>query len=137
VDIDPIAESEQRLARVLAGAELDVPREAAVAAVDAAREDMEHGGLGGRSLGFAIIRAGDLYAGGDWQEFLVVVSDGEREAAIVARLSGTAVAVLAARGEDPGEHLLERMRNAVGTLPNDGRRYENVILNHPAIYSAA
>jgi hypothetical protein len=137
VDIDPIAESERRLAALLAGAEPDVPREAAVAAVGAAREDKEYGGLGGRSLGFAIIRASDLYAGGDWQEFLVVVSDGERHAAIVARLSGSAVAVLAARGEDAGEHLLERLRNAVGTLPNDGHRYENVILNHPATYSGA
>ena len=41
-----------------------------------------------------------------------------------------------ARSEEVAEHLLERMRNAVGTLPNDGARYENVILNHPGLYSA-
>jgi hypothetical protein len=28
------------------------------------------------------------------------------------------------------------MRSAVGTLPNDGNRYENVILNHPKSYSS-
>jgi hypothetical protein len=28
------------------------------------------------------------------------------------------------------------MQKAVGTLPNDGHRYENIILNHPAIYNA-
>ena len=46
------------------------------------------------------------------------------------------MAGLEARGEDVDAHLLERMRSAVGTLPNDGHRYENVILNHPRGYSA-
>lgn len=48
--------------------------------------------------------------------------------AIVARLSGSAVAALRARGEDFSEHLLEGVRKAVGTQPHDGRRYKNVIL---------
>jgi hypothetical protein len=120
----------------LAGVVPAVSAADARAAVERARADKE-GGLGGRSLGFAIIHARNLYDGGDFQEFLVAVTDGTRDAAIIARLSGSAVAGLKARGEDVVAHLLERMQNAVGTLPNDGRRYENVILNHPAIYNAA
>jgi hypothetical protein len=90
----------------------------------------------GRSVGMAIAEVGALYDGGDYQRFLVVISDGDRAALIEARLSGSAVAGLEARGEDVESHLLERMRSSVGTLPNDGHRYENVILNHPRGYAS-
>jgi hypothetical protein len=134
VDVeDPVAAAEQRLARMLAGHAADAS--AAEAALAVARAD-QAGEYAARSVGFGVIRAGELYDDGDWQEFVIAITDGTRHAAIVARLSGSAVAGLLARGEDPAEHLLERMRSAVGTLPNDGRRYENVILNHPAMYTA-
>jgi hypothetical protein len=89
-----------------------------------------------RGVGMAIADVGALYDGGDFQRFLIVISDGDRAALIEARLSGSAMAGLEARGEDVEAYLVERMRSAVGTLPNDGHRYENVILNHPRGYSA-
>lgn len=136
VDVeDPVAAAEQRLAQMLARRAPDASAGEAEAALAAARAD-QAGEYAARSVGFGVIRAGELYDGGDLQEFVIAITDGTRQAAIVARLSGSAVARLRARGEDPAEHLLERMRSAVGTLPNDGRRYENVILNHPAMYTA-
>lgn len=117
------------------GAEDDISPDDAARALDEARAD-QVGTYPARSVGFGMIHTSELYDGGDHQQFVVALTDGSREAAIVARLSGTAVAVITAQGEDPGEHLLERMRRAVGTLPNDGHRYENVILNHPAMYTA-
>lgn len=119
---DPIADAESRLA----GRLLEVQPAVDEAVADAAT----------RSVGMAIAEVGALYDGGDFQRFLIVVSDGRRAALIEARLSGSAVAGLEARGEDVDAHLLERMRSAVGTLPNDGHRYENVILNHPRDYGA-
>lgn len=119
---DPIADAEARLAARLA----ELKAAVTVAVADAAT----------RSVGFAIGQVGHLYDGGDFQRFLIVISDGKRAALIEARLSGSAVAGLEARGEDVEAHLLERMRSAVGTLPNDGRRYENVILNHPRDYAS-
>ncbi len=119
---DPINDAEARLQARLPAAQH---------ALDEASADAT-----GRSVGMAIAEVGELYGGGDYQRFLVVVSDGERAALIEARLSGSAVAVVEARGEDAPSHLLERMRSAVGSLPNDGHRYENVILNHPRGYSA-
>jgi hypothetical protein len=123
VDVpDPIADAEARLAARLP--ELEAAVAAAIA--DAAT----------RGVGIAVGEVGVLYDGGDYQRFLIVISDGTRAALIEAHLSGSAVAGLAARGEDVEAHLLERMRSAVGTLPNDGQRYENVILNHPRGYAA-
>ena len=118
---DPIGDAESRLAARLA--ELQP-------AVDEAIADSAT-----RSVGMAIAEVGGLYDGGDFQVLLIVISDGERAALIEARLSGSAVAGLEARGENVEAHLLERMRSAVGTLPNDDRLYENVILNHPRDYS--
>jgi hypothetical protein len=123
VDVpDPIADADSRLAARLPEVQPAVDEAVADAAT--------------RSVGMAIAEVGSLYDGGDFQRFLIVISDGERAGLIEARLSGSAVAGLEARGEDVEAHLLERMRSAVGTLPNDGHRYENVILNHPRAYSA-
>lgn len=119
---DPINDAEARLRARLPEAK---------PALDAAIADAS-----GRSVGMAIAEVGALYDGGDFQRFRVVVSNGGRAALIEARLSGSAVAGLEARGEDVAAHLLERMRSAVGSLPNDGHRYENVILNHPLGFSA-
>jgi hypothetical protein len=39
------------------------------------------------------------------------------------------VAILEARGEYSAQHAIERFNDAAGSLPNDGRRYENVLLS--------
>ena len=62
--------------------------------------------FGTRSVGMAIAEVGGLYDGGDFQVFLIVISDGERAALIEARLSGSAVAGLEARGANIEAHLL-------------------------------
>jgi hypothetical protein len=133
--VPEIAEREEALRLMLEGQSDAAAAEEARAGVEAARADRERedaaGILGPRELGFGLIRAGQLYDGGDWQELLFAVTDGEREAAIVARLSGSLVASLTARGEDVVGHAFERLRGAAGSLPDDGRRYENVLLHHP------
>jgi hypothetical protein len=69
--------------------------------------------------------------GADYEPFPRRRHRRERAALVEVRLSGSAVTVVGARGQDVSAHLLERMRLAVGTLPNDGKRYDNVILNQP------
>jgi hypothetical protein len=85
---DPLAEAEARLQAMIAGDVDGISPAQAQTAVEAVTRDRK-GGLGGRSLGFAVIQARPLYEGGDWQEFVVAVSDGGRNAAILARLSGS------------------------------------------------
>jgi hypothetical protein len=108
---------------------------AQVEAAIAAAEDDRTGGYSGRTLGFGVILARPLYEGGDWQEFVVAVTDGTRHAQMVVRLSRTAAAQfddVAARWE----HVRERLQGATASLRNDGRRYENVLLYHPLGFGA-
>lgn len=122
-------ERETVLRAMLAGRVNGIASEEASRAVsEALGSRTEHGG---RSVGFGVIQARPLYEGGDRQEFLVVVTDGKRQAAITVSLSGTQIAILQARGEPVLAHLLDRLQGAAGSLPNDGRRYDNLVLNHP------
>ena len=123
-EIPEIAEREDAFARMLKGDDPNVSAAQARTALDEANEDRRGGGRG-RGLGFAILRA---YAPNDGQDFDVLVTDGTRTAAMLAHLSGTQVAVHA---EAVVEHVLDRLRGASGSLPNDGNRYENILLYHP------
>jgi len=121
---DPIQRAKNRLDAMLTGAdELVEPRQAE-AALERALQD-KAGGYAGRSLGFAVI---DYLLKGDGTNYRVLVTDGELQGVIVARLSGTLMSMLAARGEDPKQHLVERLQNAAGSLPNDGNRWLNIVL---------
>ena len=126
----PIEERTAVLHAMLAGRVDGVGPDEARRGLEAARANREQG-YGGRTLGFGVIQARPLYEGGDWQQFLVAVTDGERQAAITVSFSGSQIAALNARGEDVTAHLLDRLQGATGSLPNDGHRYENIILHHP------
>ena len=134
MSIPEIQEREDALAQLRQHGGGGVTPEQVESAIAAAENDRA-GGYRGRTLGFGLILARPLYDGGDWQEFVVVVTDGTRHAQIVARLTGTA----AGRFDDVAarwEHVHERLQGAVGSLKNDGLRYENVVLNHPLGFGA-
>jgi hypothetical protein len=63
----------------------------------------------------------------------VAVTDGERQAAVVARMSRSHLASLEAHGEDHISHLIGRLNGIAGNFPNDGNRYENVLLHDPIV----
>jgi hypothetical protein len=121
---DPVERARDRLAAILDGQDDRLPSADGLTAIDWAREDMASG-YGGRSLGFAVL---DSLGRGDGVDFRVVVTDGNESGVIVARLSRTLIATLDARGEKAESHLLERLHGAVGSLPNDGNRWLNVVL---------
>jgi hypothetical protein len=123
-EIPETVEREDAFARMLRGDDPTVSAEQARTALDEANADRT-GGWRGRDLGFAILRAHDA---SDGQDFDVLVTDGTRVAAMLAHLSGTQVAVHA---EAVVEQVLDRLRGAAGSLPNDGNRYENILLYHP------
>jgi hypothetical protein len=132
---NPIADRENYLAAMLRG---DVPGISSAItrdAVEQARADME-GPIGPRSLGFSVAYARPLYEGGDFQELLMVVTDGTRDAAFVARVSGTAIAMLEHRGTPVAEFALEELHRIEGGFRNDGMRCENVLLHHPLTLTA-
>ena len=69
--------------------------------------------------------------------YRVLATDGELQGVIIVRLSRTLLAVLSARGDDPEEHLVERLQNAAASLPNDGNRWLNIVLqDEPLSFSA-
>jgi hypothetical protein len=124
---DPIQRAKDRYADMAAGAEASVAPAQVTGALEQALQNKEGGlgGLGGRSLGFAVI---DSQQKGDGANYRVLVTDGEQHGVIVARLSGTLLSMLAARGTDENDHLVERLQNATGSLPNDGNRWLNIVL---------
>jgi hypothetical protein len=129
LDADPIADREGALEAMLAGGWGGIDGAAARAGIEAADENRT-GGFGGRSLGFGVIASRDQ---GDGTNFVVAVTDGDRRGAITARLSGTLMAKLRHEGVDPAEHVVERLQSATGSLPNDGNRYLNIILQDQPI----
>ncbi len=130
---DPIQRAKDRLADILGGSDELAQPVQAEAALERALQNKE-GGFGGRSLGFAVI---DSQGRGDGTNYRVVVTDGEQQGVIVARLSGTLLSMLAARGEAPDEHLVERLQNAAGSLPNDVNRWLNIVLqDEPLSFNA-
>jgi hypothetical protein len=129
-DIPEIQAREDALQAMRDGAWEGVEAAQVQAALEAAEADRT-GGYGGRVLGFGMILARPVHEGGDWQEFVVAVTDGERQAQMVVRLSGSALPRIDNTDEARWEHVRERLQNAAGSLPNDGRRYENVLLHHP------
>jgi hypothetical protein len=128
-DADPISEREAALKVMLAGQWEGVRADDAQRGVSLADENRK-GGFGGRTLGFGVISA---QGRGDGVEYLVAVTDGERQAAIRARLSGTRLAILGGAGEDPATHVVGRLQDATGSLPNDGNRYKNMLLQEQPI----
>jgi hypothetical protein len=121
---DPIQRAKDRYADMAAGADASVAPAQVAGATEQALQNKE-GGLGGRSLGFAVI---DSQQKGDGANYRVLVTDGEQHGVIVARLSGTLRSMLAVRGTDENDHLVERLQNATGSLPNDGNRWLNIVL---------
>jgi hypothetical protein len=121
---NPIQRAKDRYADMAAGAEASVAPAQVAGALEQALQNKE-GGLGGRSLGFAVI---DSQQKGDGVNYRVLVTDGEQHGVIVARLSGTLRSILAARATDENDHLVERLQNATGSLPNDGNRWLNIVL---------
>ena len=89
----------------------------------AARANM-NGPVGSRSLGFAVI---DSIQKGDGRNYRVAVTDGNQDGVIIARLSGSLLAS-SRSGDDPETHLVERLQGPVGSLPNDGNRWLNIVL---------
>jgi hypothetical protein len=126
---DLIREREDALAAMLTGQWEGVSADAAAAGVEAANEERT-GGYAGRAVGFGVIAE---KGAGDGIEFLVAITDGTRQGAIRARLTGTRAAVLRNTGVDAREHIVERLRNAALSLPNDGNRYLNMILQEQPI----
>jgi hypothetical protein len=121
---DPIQRAEDRYVDIVAGTDGFATPAQAEAALARALNNKE-GGLSGRSLGFAII---DSQSKGDGANYRVLVTDGERHGVIVARLSRTLLSMLAAQGTDDRDHLVERLQKATGSLPNDGNRWLNIVL---------
>ncbi|HWB21503.1 MAG TPA: hypothetical protein VG652_01295 [Gaiellaceae bacterium] len=121
VDADPIFESEQELARLLEGPSA----EAAKRGLDDAYVNREEGPLGPRSLGFGHIIE---EPGDDSVVHVLAITDGERQGIIRAWLSNSSLAGVEAVGESGGAHAVARLQQSSGTLPNDGKRYENMIL---------
>jgi len=121
---DPIQRAKDRLAAMLEGFDELVEPQQAEAALERALHD-KAGGYAGHSLGFAVI---DFLPKGDGTNYRVLVTDGELQGVIVVRLSGTLLRMLEARGEEPAEHLVERLQNAAGSLLNDGNRWLNIVL---------
>ena len=64
---------------------------------------------------------------GDGCNFRVVITDGEQDGMVVARLSGSRLATSEVQGREH-EHLVERLHQASGSLPNDGNRWLNMVL---------
>jgi hypothetical protein len=75
---------------------LGVSAEEAQAGLDAARDFMQ-GGYAGRSPGVGVIH--EWPDRNDEYEFLVAVTDGTRNAAVIAKLGGSQRAVVEARGD--------------------------------------
>jgi hypothetical protein len=121
---DPVQEAKDRLAAVLNGNDDRVTAADGSAAVERALDGMKSG-YGGRSLGFAVL---DSLGRGDGVDYRVVVTDGDQEGVIIARLSRTLIATLDARGEAAEAHVVERLQGAAGSLRNDGNRWLNVVL---------
>lgn len=134
IDIpDPIQRAQDRLTDILGGSDQFAQPAQAEAALERALQNKESG-FGGRSLGFAVI---DSQPRGDGTNYRVLVTDGEHQGVIVARLSGTLLSILAARAEDPQEHLVERLQSASRSLPNDGNRWLNIVLqDEPLSFNA-
>lgn len=121
---DPIQRAQDRYDNIVAGTDGFAKPEQARTALELALRNKE-GGLSGRSLGFAVI---DSQPEGDGTNYRVLVTDRERHGVIISRLSGTLCSMLAARGTDDRDHLVERLQNAASSLPNDGNRWLNMVL---------
>jgi hypothetical protein len=105
----------------------------AEAAVEAARMDLGVG-FGGRRIGIALIKALPLYAEGDSMPAWYAISDGERDGAIKAKLSGSQHAVVTNCGEDPVEELTDRLRHLL--IPDSGDYFDQLALAHPIPFSS-
>jgi hypothetical protein len=127
-DADPVEECQQRLTRMRAGQFEGVTAEEATEGAEAAHMDLGVG-WGGRRIGWGLIKAFDLYEGGDWQQAWFAISDGERYGAVLASLSGSEVAAARNRGEDPVDVLRERLRDML--IPNNIDHFAQVALSHP------
>lgn len=110
-----------------------ITAEEAEAAVEAARMHLGVG-FGGRRVGIALIKALPVYsAGGDSMPAWYAISDGERDGAINAELSGTQHAAVTNRGEDPVEELTDRLRRL--GMP-DGDHFDQLALAQPIFFSS-
>jgi hypothetical protein len=127
-DVDPIRARQGDLERMLAGVWKGVSPEAAQRALIDAEANRTEGHFR-RTLGFGVIAAEPR---GDAVDYLVAVSDGDRRAAIKARLSRTRLATLDA-GTSPRSYVVQRLQELTGTLQNFGLWFENVVLQEQPI----
>jgi hypothetical protein len=128
---DPILEAQDRFAMMQAGSfDHITPQEAEVGLAEA-RTWLE-GGLGGRRLGFGLIKTMPLYEGGDWLPVWAAITDGQRAGAILVTLNGSAAAAGSDAGEDPSAHVLDRLRTML--MPNLHSHFDQVALAHPIRY---
>lgn len=95
---------------------------------EAARMDLGVG-WGGRRVGWGLIKALEMYEGGDWQQAWFAISDGDRDGAVLTSLNGTQVGVAKNRGENPMDVLAERLRDI--QVPNNGDHFDQIALAHP------
>lgn len=82
-------------------------------------------------MGFGLIQSRPLYGGGDWQDFLFAMTDGQRNAPLATRVSGTQIAVLNANNQDVADHLVERLHGRAEMIPNERDRFAEMLLGQP------
>jgi hypothetical protein len=126
---DPIGEREDALRVQLDGRSPEATADEARVGIHAALEALRQGKGAGYGIGFGFVKALDSKI--DGEELLFAVTDGEREASIVATVTGTTLA----SDDGPGDRLIEwaheRLYAIAGAFSAYGDRYAEVVLLHP------
>lgn len=131
---DPVAEGEDRLYTMLAGESNLASQEDAMQAVDAAHRDLTGGRGRGLGAGVALIEPPTQRRdGGDHSEFLCIVTDGRREAAMLVKLAREREATLL--DESAEAHVLDRLYDIVRSVKRSFDSYANLVAHSPLMLS--
>jgi hypothetical protein len=127
LDIPEVKAREDALADLRAHGAPDIATEQVESAIAAAEADRIDGD---RTIGFGLIlsRPWPRPDGGDWYEFVVAVSDGQRQAQIDVRLARSVAQPIPE--DQQWKHVWKRLHNLEGNVRKD-ERYETVLRSHP------
>ncbi len=131
---NPVAECEDRLRTMLAGESSLASQEDAIEAIDAAHRDLTGGHGRDLGAGVALIEPPTQRRdAGDDSEFLCVVTDGRREAAMVVKLAREREATL--EDESAEAHVLDCLYDMVGSIRRSSGSYPSLVAHSPLVLS--
>ena len=96
-----------------------------------ARDGLASGALGPRSVGFGRIAS---VGHGDGIDYLVAVTDGTREAAVIVHITDLRLGPLQARGEDEVEQLIDWLNGLAAGVRMDSDHYEAIVRGDPLVF---